>query len=374
MFCIFLWNELKLGNYLYTAGGGLNSFKIIVMKIQLLHTYNDIIKLENLLLAWEDFLVGKKEKVDVELFSCDLMDHIVSLHQDLANFTYRHGGYESFFVNDPKRRHIHKALVRDRLLHHAIYRILYPFFDKTFIGDSYSCRLDKGTHKAINHFRSLTYKVSQNHTRTCWILKCDIKKFFNSIDHNILKNILKQYIPDENILKLLEDVIESYSARPPHPCAPLLVKERGGVGLPLGNLTSQLFANIYLNKLDQFIKHKLKARYYIRYADDFVILSHDRQWLVELILKIKDFVQNELSLVLHPDKLFIKTVASGMDFLGWVLFDDHRVLRTKTKKRMFARIEIHPTEGTLRSYLGLVKHGNEHASKSKILQKVALLH
>jgi len=331
--------------------------------------------------------VGKKKKTDVQLFSRDLMDNIVALYQDLANFTYSHGGYESFFVNDPKRRHIHKASVRDRLLHHAVYRILYPFFDKTFIGDSYSCRIDKGTHRAINHFRSFAFAVSQNHTRTCWILKCDIKKFFDSIDHNILKNILRQYIPDRNIILLLEEVIESYSNKGNNPSlratngseaiqSPIdtgllrrsfLTPRNDRHGLPLGNLTSQLFANIYLNKLDQFIKHKLKARYYIRYADDFVFLSHNKQWLEELIPKIRDFLRDELSLVLHPNKLFIKTIASGMDFLGWVLFNDHRVLRTKTKNRMFARIKIHPTEGTLRSYLGLVKHGNCFALKQKIL-------
>ena len=226
-------------------------------------------------MAWEDFISDKKNKKDVQLFSRDLMDNIVSLHQDLANRTYKHGGYESFYVNDPKRRHIHKASVHDRLLHHAIYRILYPFFDRTFIGDSYSCRQDKGTHKAINHFRSLTYKVSQNHTRTCWILKCDIRKFFDSIDHCILKNILKQYIPDNGIILLLEEVIGSYSNKGNHPSlrggARATTKQsvsldneivelvpigdegsrlprNDGVGLPLGNLTSQLFANIYLNK------------------------------------------------------------------------------------------------------------------------------
>lgn len=305
-------------------------------------------------MAWKDFIVDKKEKVGVELFSRNLMDNIVSLHQDLATpapqgcgagFTYKHGGYESFFVNDPKRRHIHKASVRDRLLHHAIYRILYPFFDKTFIGDSYSCRLDKGTHKAINHFRSLTYKVSQNHTRSCWILKCDIKRFFDSINHKILLDILKEYIPDDNVMRLLEEVVNSYSSD-------------SGCGLPLGNLTSQLFANIYLNKLDQFMKHKLKAKYYIRYADDFVILSQNKQWLEELIPKIKNFLQDELSLVLHPNKLFLITMSSGIDFLGWKHFADHRVLRKTTEKRMFARTHVHPTEGTFCSYLGLVKHGD----------------
>lgn len=323
------------------------------MKIQLVHTHNDIIKLENLLLAWKEFIIGKKSKKDVQIFSRYLMDNIVSLNQDLSSRAYQHGGYESFFVNDPKRRHIHKASVRDRLLHHAIYRILYPFFDKIFIGDSYSCRLDKGVHKALNRFRRMYYEVSKNNHRACWILKCDIKKFFDSIDHNILINILKQYILDRDIVWLLENVIASFRT----------------VGLPLGNLTSQLFANIYLNKFDQFIRHKLKAKHYIRYADDFVILHHDKQWLEEQIPKIKDFLQKELSLALHPNKLFLLTMSSGLDFLGWKHFFDHRVVRKTTEKRMLKRLQISPTNETLQSYLGLSKHGDGLKLRDKLLNE-----
>ena len=179
-------------------------------KIQLVHTYNDIISVENLCLAWQEFVIGKKKKEDVQMFARNLMDNIVELHTDLVNKTYRHGGYESFFVTDPKRRHIHKASVRDRLLHHAVYRILYPFFDRTFIADSYSCRNDKGVHKGINRFRSLSSQVSRNYTRSCWVLKCDIKKFFASIDHQMLLFILKEYIPDQDIMWLLQNTVESF--------------------------------------------------------------------------------------------------------------------------------------------------------------------
>lgn len=297
------------------------------------------------------------------------MDNIVSLHQDLTSHTYRHGGYESFFVNDPKRRHIHKASVRDRLLHHAIYCISYPFFDQTFIGDSYSCRKDKGVHKALNKFRSMSYKVSKNGHRACWILKCDIRKFFDSINHNTLVNILKQYIPDKDVMWLLEEVIGSFSVRLPHPCTPLLIKERGSVGLPLGNLTSQLFANIYLNTFDQFVKHKLKAKYYIRYADDFVFLSHDKQWLEGQIPKIRDFLQNELLLVLHPNKIVLQTMSSGIDFLGWKHFTDHRVVRKTTQKRMMKRLVVNPTNETLQSYLGLLKHGDGLKMRDELLNE-----
>src|SRR3989344_6010287 len=218
-------------------GGGVMS-----MNIQFSHTFEDIVSVENLLEAWREFMRGKRNKRDVQEFSLRLMDNILSLHRDLANRTYYHGGYEAFNISDPKPRNIHKATVCDRLLHHAIYRILYPFFDKTFIADSFSCRIGKGTHKALNRFRKFGYKISKNNTQTCWILKCDIRKFFENINHEVLVNILKEYIPDQNVIGLLEKVIHSFSSAL-------------GRGLPLGNLTSQLFVNIYMNEFDQFIKH-----------------------------------------------------------------------------------------------------------------------
>src|SRR3989338_7502486 len=156
--------------------------------------FEEIISVENLLLAWKEFLRGKKNKKDVQEFQLHLMDNILSLHQDLKNKTYKHGGYMAFNISDPKPRNIHKATVRDRLLHHATHRILYPYFDRKFIFDSYSCRLNKGTHKAINRFRSFAYKASRNHTRTCWVLQCDVKKFFASVDHRVSLDILKRYI------------------------------------------------------------------------------------------------------------------------------------------------------------------------------------
>ena len=325
------------------------------MKIQLSHTFGDIICLENLLSAWQEFIVGKKSKSDVQIFVCTLMDNIISLHDDLKSGVYYHGGYQSFFVNDPKRRHIHKASVRDRLVHHAIYRVLYPFFERTFIGDSYSCRLDKGTHRAINRFRALAYKVSQNNTRTCWVLKCDIRKFFASINHKVLLDILNEHIPDKKIMWLLEEVVKSFNNG-----------NNTDIGLPLGNLTSQLFANVYMNVFDQFVKHKLKAKYYIRYADDFVILSDNKLWLDNLISPIQNFLSERLELNLHPDKVFLQTIASGVDFLGWVNFTDHRVLRAITKRRMMRRMEEHMTAEVRQSYLGLLSHGNAFKIQEEI--------
>ena len=322
------------------------------MKSILCHKYEDIISIKNLLLAWQEFVKGKRNKKDVQIFQFRLMDNILQLHYDLKDKTYKHGGYQQFKINDPKPRTIHKASVRDRLLHHAVYRILYPFFDKTFISDSYSCRNNKGTHRAINRFREFGYIVSKNNTRTCWILKCDIKKFFASVDQDILIGILQDYIQDKNIINLLKEIIFSFKPN----------------GLPLGNLTSQLFANIYLNELDQFVKHKLRIKYYIRYADDFVIFSGDREKLQNLIPEISDFLQNKLKLQLHPNKVFVKTLSSGVDFLGWVNFSDHKVLRSKTKNRMFKKIQNNPSTETLNSYLGLLKHGNAH----KVVEKLIL--
>lgn len=287
-------------------------------------------------------------------FQYFLLDNIRSLHNDLNNKTYIHGGYYAFNISDPKQRNIHKATVRDRLLHHAIYRILYPFFDKTFIADSYSCRLGKGTHKALNRFTSLGRWTSKNHTKTVWVLKCDIRKFFASIDQNILLEIVEQYIPDRDILWLLNQIIRSF-------------KTSSGKGLPLGNLTSQLFVNIYMNEFDQFVKHTLKAKYYIRYADDFVILSQDKRQLTEIVRYIVLFLRERLHVQLHPDKVSITTLASGVDFLGWAHFPDHRVLRTTTRRRMLRRLAENNEPETIQSYLGLLKHGNTYKLTTVLL-------
>jgi len=276
------------------------------------------------------------------------MHNMSKLRESLIQREYSHGGYQAFKISDPKPRDIHKASVRDRLLHHAIYRQLYPFFDRLFIADSFSCRRNKGTHKAMSRLQSFVYKVSRNNTRTCWVLKLDIRKFFASVDHEILMAILRQYIPNKDVLWLLGSVIDSFTSTGP------------GKGLPLGNLTSQLLVNVYMNKFDQFAKHNLKAKYYIRYADDIVIFSHDRAELEALIPRISKFLRERLKLELHPKKVSIGTPAAGVDFLGWVHFYDHRVLRTTTKRRMLAAIKERPGSDQINSYRGMLTHGNAY--------------
>ena len=315
--------------------------------------------MENLLEAWKEFLRGKKKKADVQIFERNLMQNIISLHRDLENKIYKHSAYEEFKISDPKPRVIHKALVRDRLLHHALYRYLYPFFTKTFIADSFSCRLGKGTHKAVNRFNDFYHKVSKNNTKQVWVLKCDIRKFFDSINQGILLNLLDSYINDQGIVSLLRIIIGSF------------YKKEIGKGLPLGNLTSQLFVNIYMNVFDQFVKHKIKAKCYIRYSDDFVILSDNKGWLEDILPKISDFLIQKLKLSLHPNKVSINTFSSGVDFLGWVNFPNHKVLRTVAKRKMFRNILAQNyKKEVVQSYLGLISHGNTYKIKQNILEKI----
>lgn len=313
------------------------------------HTFDNIISVENLLEAWREFAKGKRGRRDAQEFERNLMANLLDLHERLASKRYRHGGYEAFAVSDPKPRSIHKATVGDRVLHRAVYRKLYPFFDRLFIADSFSCRIGKGTHAALDRFRSMARKASRNHTRTCWVLKCDIRKFFASIDRGILMGILGRHLADDDVLRLLGEITGSFSP-----------------GLPLGNLTSQLFANVYLNELDQFMKRQLKARYYIRYADDFSIIADCRDCLARLLTTIRTFLRGCLKLELHPDKVFIKTVAGGVDFLGWVHFPDHRVIRAATRKRMVRFLRKNAPLAARQSYLGLLQHGNAHGLREAL--------
>jgi len=219
------------------------------------HRYIEIIKIENLLVVWDRFLRGKRHKKDVIVFQAKLSENLADLHYSLANYSYTHGTYSAFNVSDPKPRNIHKATVRNRVLHHLIYKELYPYFEARFVYDSYSCRVNKGVHRALDRFNYFAGKVSKNYSRTCYVLKGDVKKFFASIDHGVLIKILKRHIEDQNLLWLINQVVSSFYA------------DQSRVGLPLGNLTSQLLVNIYMHEFDMFVKQELKAKYYIRSAD-----------------------------------------------------------------------------------------------------------
>ncbi|MFH1315649.1 MAG: reverse transcriptase domain-containing protein [Candidatus Uhrbacteria bacterium] len=175
------------------------------------NVFNAITKPESLFLAWQRFRKGKSKRKDVARFEWSLEQNIFELHQDLVSETYRHGSYSDFFIADPKLRHIHKSMVCDRVVHHAVYQVLYPMFDQSFIFDSYSCRLGKGTHASVNRLKVFVRKVSRNYTAPCFALKFDIKKFFDSVDHETLLDILNQKIFCTKTNCLLVEIVESFS-------------------------------------------------------------------------------------------------------------------------------------------------------------------
>lgn len=328
--------------------------------------YRRIISRENLLTAWKEFKRGKTKKPDVQEFEFALEENIFAIHATLQNKTYCPDPYVSFFVSDPKRRHIHKATVRDRVVHQAVFRILYSVFNKTFIHDSYSCRLGKGTHRGVKQLARYLNKVSDNRHRTAYALACDVRKFFDSIDHAILLELLEKRVYDPDTRWLVRTIVASYEILP-------------GKGLPLGNVTSQLFSNVYMDMFDQWAKHVLKAHYYLRYCDDFIILHTDAAYLQSTIPYTQKALFEKLKLSLHPNKVSIRKISQGVDFLGYVVLPHTTVLRTRTKNRMFRTIKEKRKsvqQGTLteksfnhslQSYLGLLSHANAYKLRQKIV-------
>ncbi|MFA6386734.1 MAG: reverse transcriptase/maturase family protein [Candidatus Paceibacterota bacterium] len=326
--------------------------------------FNNIIKPETLFLAWKEFKDGKSKKLDVLTFERELEQNIFKLARDLSSKTYKHDGYSDFYISDPKRRHIHKATVRDRVLHHAIVMILNPIFEPSFIANSFSCRVGKGAHKGVSALRNMIQKESRNNTKQCYVLKCDVQKFFDSIDHNILLSILRRKIKDPDTMWLVENIVQSYVSTKSD-----LFHNRG---VPIGNLTSQLFANVYMNEFDQFMKHELRVRHYARYTDDFVVVSSDKVYLENLILKISKFLDATLGLNLHPNKVEILPYGKGIDFLGYIIFPRHTLIRKRTGKRILWKfknkielyqekvIEKESVEASLNSYLGVLSHANAY--------------
>ncbi|MCB0318623.1 MAG: hypothetical protein KDD56_07685 [Bdellovibrionales bacterium] len=332
-----------------------------------LNLFEKTVSLERLFGAWHVFRKGKIKRYDVQNFERHLEVNIFKLHQELMLGTYRHGAYSSFYIHDPKLRHIRKAKVKDRLVHQTVCTTLYEIFEATLISDVYSSRLGKGTHKAVYKLREAARRISKNYTKVCWALKCDVKRFYDSVDHNILLNLLAKPIKDQKLLKLLEEIIYSFHTL-----------NTTNKGMPIGNLTSQIFTNIYLSKLDYYVKHNLRQRYYFRYADDFIILSCNKEELQGLTMKLKSFLNKHLTLKFHPQKVILKPLHHGFDFLGYVIMPYHCVLRTKTKRCMKKRLSKKLNEffadklssksyiQTINSYLGILSHANQFHLQQKI--------
>lgn len=334
------WNK---GNS-FRGGGAHNSDDL----------FDNIASIPNLLAAWREFRRGKNKKPDVALFGLELERNIFELHAELVNSTYRHAQYTDFFVCDPKRRHIHKACVRDRVVQQAVYRVLYKIFDRHFIYNSFSSRVGKGTHLGVDILEVACRKVTENNTQVAYALKCDIRKFFDSIDHSRLKSILYKKVHDLKTQKLIETILVSF-------------EKTHGCGLPLGNVTSQLFANVYMNELDQYVKHELKCKYYFRYADDFIVLHKSREFLLQTLQNMSLFLKYNLMLSIHPHKVDIRKIQNGVDFLGYIVLPHHKRLRTKTRRRIDRKLEKSTLSvESLTSYMGVSMYARERKLQIKI--------
>lgn len=267
---------------------------------------------ENIALAFKKAQKRKSSKPYVIEFKKNLERNLELLRSELLLKTYKPRPLKTFVIREPKTRKIRKSYFVDRIVHHAICNILEPIFEKRFIFDSFANRKGKGTLNAIKRFDRFKLKTSKNNTRNCHIFKADIKHYFDEVNHSILLKILKKRIDDKDMLLLIKKVLHNHSQK---------------VGMPLGNMTSQFFANVYLNELDQYIKHKLKVKYYIRYVDDFVILNHNKQVLKYYQHQINKFLNEKLNLQLHQNKSKIIPISKGINFLGFRNFNYHRLLR-----------------------------------------------
>lgn len=333
--------------------------------------HNEFIKLtslKNLFRAWQNFSADKRNKRDVIVFAANLENELLSLQKDLRGGNYIHGSYQRFVVHDPKRREIHVAGVRDRVAHRLLYNYLLPIFDRVWLDCSFSCRPGKGQHRSIKRVERAILQATHNYTRNYWSVKCDVQKFFYHLDQDIIFRLLCRRVFNPNVQNLLWKVIDSWR----YPAT-----ERG---IPIGNLTSQIFANVYLHELDIFVKHRLRLPWYYRYADDLIILTETKEQAEQAILAISNFVSIRLCLTLHPNKIIFRPCHSGVDWLGVVLLPGYAVLRPATRRRMIRNIEAlarmesegKSLAGMIASYNGLLKGVARKNVDSQIAQTVAL--
>ncbi len=338
--------------------------------------YTKLYSTDNLLSAFKKARKGKSKKNYVINFESNLDKNIAMLQRDLRLKKYYPNKLKKFIVRDPKTRTIHSSIFRDRIVHHAIVNLIQPFYEKIFIYDSFASRKNKGTHRAVKRFEYFVNKVSSNGQKIKqpfnnnsikgYVLKADIKHYFATIDHDVLISILRKKISDENFIGLIRIILNNFDS-----------SEKG---LPLGNYTSQFFANVYLNHLDYFIKHKLKAKYYIRYVDDFVILHKDKRVLLEYKIKIEKYLKF-LKLELHPEKSEIHALRNGITFLGYRIFYHYRLLRKRNinyfKRRLTEKTELYRSglisENELKGFLDGWNGYSDFANTHNFNQKVTKL-
>ncbi len=314
--------------------------------------YDELFGLDNIFGAWRKFRRGKAGKKDVMDFELHLEDNLFGLYKELRDHNYRHSAYKYFQVFDNKKRDIYKARVRDRVVHQIIYDYLLSLFEPEFIADSYASRLEKGQYKAIGAFRYFI-KLANAPRKPCFVLKCDVRKYFDNIDQGILLDLIKGKVICDKTFAVIREIISSY------------VFSGSGKGIPLGNITSQVFANIYMDTLDDYVKRELRCRFYVRYNDDFVIISEsgNKGDLEKIRSRVIIFVKERLMLDIPLPKTCIRKISWGVDFLGFTILPKAVLLRNKTKNKIYANIDLK----NVCSYFGILKHCNSYELKRKIL-------
>ncbi len=331
---------------------------------------------DNLLSAYHKARKGKQSMPSVAEFSLNLESELLNLQQALNDHTYRPGRYRLFTIYERKKRQIAAAPFRDRVVHHAIINVIEPSIDRRFIYDSYACRNGKGVHAAVNRYQQWSKRYP-------YVLKMDIEQYFPSIDRDVMKEKLRRYLKDKYMLALLDRVIDTAPLATGRidPCHfsgdDLLTPIERTTGLPIGNLTSQFFANLYLDTVDHFIKEQLHVRAYLRYVDDLVILGRDKFLLHE----IREAIRGRLAedrLHLHPRKAHIYHTARGIDLFGYHMFPHKRRLRNdnghafQRRLRKMAqlyregRLDLDAVHPRVRSWIGHAIHGDTEGLRKVI--------
>lgn len=329
--------------------------------------YLKVYNLSNLLLAWRKARKGKTKKAYVIEFEKNLTENLFKISEELKTQTYRPIPLITFILRDPKTRKISKSAFRDRIVHHALVRIIEPLFDKIFVYDSCANRIGKGNLFALKRFNKFQRKVTKNNSRVAFCLKADIKHYFQEVNHAILIEIIKRKINNEKVIWLIERIL-------------INGQNKEAIGMPLGNLTSQFFSNVYLNELDYFVKHILKAKYYIRYVDDFVIFHNSKEKLEKWKIEVDIFLREKLKLELHTQKSKISCLSRGIDFVGFRNFYYFKLLRKRNIRKMHFRIEDYrqgknSKEKLLESFQGwnaYAKWANSYKLRRGFVRKIYL--
>ena len=327
----------------------------------------------------------KRNTINALRFEFNVADNLLNLERELNDKTYYPSRSILFAVCKPKHREIFAADFRDRVVHHFLVEYLERIFEPIFIHDSYACRKDRGTHAAVKRLQKFTRRITANGRTRAYYLQLDIKDFFPSISKEILFELISRKVSDPNILWLTKQVIfwdctRSYVVRgekslldriPGHKS---LFGKNNERGLPIGNFTSQFFANVYLNELDQFVKHTLKARCYLRYVDDFVILSKDASELSAWHARIEELLSNRLKLRLHPKRRKLAPISNGIDFLGYITRPGYVLVRRRVVNNLKAKLkELHACpeklKNSIASYLGHFKWANSYRLTKKLFSE-----